>query len=87
MREPAVVTICVGSSCHLRGAPELIKRYTELIAAHGLEGRVVLKGSFCMGHCAEGVSVRIAEVIYSAATLEEGERLFRERVLPLAEEA
>ncbi len=84
---PAVVTICVGSSCHLRGAPEIIQRYSALIKERGLEKRLVLKGSFCMGKCAEGVSVKVGEEIFSAATLEEGVRLFEERIMPLVEEA
>ena len=50
--------VCVGSSCHLQNSRDLINRLKELIAENRLEGRVELKGSFCMGHCAdEGVCV------------------------------
>lgn len=58
--------VCVGSSCHLQNSRDLINRLKELIAENRLEGRVELKGSFCMGHCAdEGVCVKFADEIYS----------------------
>ena len=58
--------VCVGSSCHLQNSRDLINRLKELIAENRLEGRVELKGSFCMGHCADqGVCVKFADEIYS----------------------
>ena len=48
--------VCVGSSCHLSNSREIIGRFKELIASHGLENQVELKGSFCMGHCADAGS-------------------------------
>ena len=58
--------VCVGSSCHLQNSRDLINRLKELIAENRLEGRVELKGSFCMGHCAdEGVCVKFDDQIYS----------------------
>ena len=57
--------VCVGSSCHLQNSRDLINRLKELIAENRLEGRVELKGSFCMGHCAdEGVCVKFGEELY-----------------------
>ena len=55
----------VGSSGHLQNSREIINRFKELIASHELEDRVTLKGSFCMGHCAdEGVCVKYDEQVY-----------------------
>lgn len=60
------ILVCVGSSCHLQHSRELIGRLKELIAQHHMEDTVELKGSFCMGHCAdEGVCVKYGEEIYS----------------------
>ncbi|MCI8554774.1 MAG: (2Fe-2S) ferredoxin domain-containing protein [Clostridiales bacterium] len=57
--------VCVGSSCHLQNSREIIGRFKELIASHGLEDRVILKGSFCMGHCAdEGVCVKYGDQVF-----------------------
>ena len=58
--------VCVGSSCHLQNSRDLINRLKTLISENGLEEQVELKGSFCMGHCADqGVCVKFDEEIYS----------------------
>jgi NADH:ubiquinone oxidoreductase subunit E len=86
MKQPLVITVCVGSSCHLRGAPELIRQCAELIASHKLEHRVVLKGSFCIGHCGEGVSLRIGKGKVMSVAVKDGVRLVSEKILPLSGE-
>lgn len=53
-RNMNTITICVGTSCHLRGSHHAINRLSELIKEHGLENKVELKASFCMDRCAEG---------------------------------
>lgn len=56
-----VVEICVGSSCHMKGSYEVIHQFKELIAAHALQDHVVLKASFCMKQCTNGIAMRIDE--------------------------
>ena len=41
------ITICIGSSCHLRGSRDVIQVLEKLVTAHGLTDKVELKGSFC----------------------------------------
>lgn len=54
------ITICVGSSCHLKGSRDVIRILERLVAQNQLKDRVDLKGSFCMGECAQnGVCVSI----------------------------
>ncbi|MDO5114620.1 MAG: (2Fe-2S) ferredoxin domain-containing protein [Synergistaceae bacterium] len=54
------VVICVGSSCHLKGARRVVEELTRLVTERGLVEKVKLSGSFCMGRCAEaGVSVKV----------------------------
>ncbi|SCP96511.1 (2Fe-2S) ferredoxin domain-containing protein [Anaerobium acetethylicum] len=60
-----VITICIGSSCHLKGSREVVKKLEELVAEYGLEGQVELNGSFCMEHCVEGVCVRADDRFFS----------------------
>jgi NADH:ubiquinone oxidoreductase subunit E len=59
------ITICVGSSCHLKGSKEIIERLEYLIKEHNLEDKVELNGSFCMGECMKGVCVTLNETLYS----------------------
>ena len=53
------VQICVGSSCHIKGSPFIIKTLQELIAQNHLEDQVELKASFCVGDCPNGVCLTI----------------------------
>ena len=74
--------VCVGSSCHLQNSRDLINRLKALISENGLEDQVELKGSFCMGHCADqGVCVKFDEEIYSL-TVDTVEDFFEKTVIP-----
>ena len=59
------VTICIGSSCHLKGSKQIIEKMQALVAEHNLKEKVDLAGKFCMGNCAEGVCVSIGDQVYS----------------------
>ena len=37
------VTVCVGSSCHMKGSYQVIKTFQEIIKERGLEDKVALK--------------------------------------------
>lgn len=60
-----IVTICIGSSCHLKGSREVIEKLQLLIAKEHLEDKIELNGSFCMNNCVYGVSVLIKNRIFS----------------------
>ncbi len=60
-----VVTICVGSSCHLKGSREIITRLETLITEHKLKNKVELNGAFCMGQCVKGVCVKLDDELFS----------------------
>ena len=75
------IMVCVGSSCHLHNSREIIGRLKDLIAQNQLGELVELKGSFCMGHCADpGVCVRIGETVH-AVTPENVEEFFQTQVV------
>lgn len=59
------VTICIGSSCYLKGSRDVIAILERLIALHNVGDKVTLVGSFCMGHCTEGVCVKIDDQLFS----------------------
>ena len=61
------VTICIGSSCHLKGSRQIVERLQALIQAHDLADRVTLGGNFCMGDCVNGVNVMLDDVKYSVS--------------------
>lgn len=59
------VTICIGSSCHLKGSREIIERLQELVNEKSLQDSVELCGAFCMKNCVNGVSVTVDDQIFS----------------------
>ena len=75
------VTVCVGSSCHLKGAREVIERFDELLKGHGLQNKVSLKGAFCMERCGEGFNWQIDDEQFSSQGIDDAVRIFREKVL------
>lgn len=75
-----LVTICIGSSCHLKGSRDIISIFERLISLHGISDKVELTGSFCMGECAKGVCVKVDDELYSV-TPADTEKFFNEQIL------
>ncbi len=61
------VTVCIGSSCHVKGSCRVIERLQYLISQNELGDEVELAGKFCMGKCAEGVCVDVDGNHYSVS--------------------
>ncbi|MGI6620027.1 MAG: (2Fe-2S) ferredoxin domain-containing protein [Bacillota bacterium] len=75
------IEVCVGSSCFLRGSEEVVKAFQQLIEDK-CPGKAVLKGSFCMGQCTAGVTIKIQGRQFSCVTPEDVPALFEEHILP-----
>ncbi len=61
------VTVCIGSSCHLKGSRQVVETLQQLIADNGLKEKVELSGTFCMGNCQNGVSVTVNGKMFSVS--------------------
>ena len=59
------ITVCIGSSCHIKGSRQVVEQLQFLIAKHNLGDKVELGGTFCMGKCQEGVCVEFNGKIYN----------------------
>ena len=59
------VTICIGSSCHLKGSRPIIEQLQDLVNEHNLQDKVELSGAFCMQNCVNGVSVTVDGELFS----------------------
>lgn len=75
------ITVCIGSSCHLKGSHQVVQQLQELVARNGLAGKVELAGTFCMGNCQNGVCVTMDEKLFSL-TPETTKEFFETEVLP-----
>lgn len=76
-----LITICVGSSCSLRGSDELASELFRLIEKEKLEGLVDIVGAFCMDACSKGVSVRVGDREFSGIRPREAEAFFYREIL------
>lgn len=61
------VEICIGSSCHVKGATSVLNAIRSKVKTYGLEDKVELAGRFCMGKCTEGVCVTVDRQLYSVS--------------------
>ena len=75
-----VITICIGSSCHLKGSREIVTKLDQLISENNLKKEIELVGSFCIGECTKGVCVKIEEDLFSLSP-EKTYDFFRNEVL------
>lgn len=57
-----VIKVCVGSSCHLKGSYDVIEAFKEILKKYDVEDLVNLQASFCLGYCAQGVTVKCDEL-------------------------
>ncbi|MBQ9121363.1 MAG: (2Fe-2S) ferredoxin domain-containing protein [Clostridia bacterium] len=77
-----IIQVCVGSSCHLKGSPEIVELLQKAIQDHHLEDETTLAGSFCIGKCNRvGVTVQIDDNIYTGVTKESFKEFFTENIL------
>ena len=76
-----VVTVCVGSSCHIKGSRDMIMRFNEMLKEEGMEDKVELKGSFCMERCGEGINWQIDKEPLTSSHVDDAVKVFRERVI------
>ena len=59
------VTVCIGSSCHIKGSRQVIEQLQDLIAENNVGDDVELGGTFCMNKCQQGVCVTVDEEFHS----------------------
>ena len=77
-----IIQICVGSSCHLKGSPEIVELLQKAVEQNHLEGEITLAGSFCIGKCNRvGVTIQVDDDVHTGITKENFKEFFQENVL------
>ena len=61
------ITVCIGSSCHIKGSRQVVEQLQELISEKNVGDSVELAGTFCMGRCQEGVCVTVDDTFFSVS--------------------
>ena len=74
------ITVCIGSSCHIKGSRQVVEELQYLIAENNIGDKVELCGTFCMGNCQQGVCVTVNDSLHSV-TPESVEEFFAKEIL------
>ena len=61
------ITVCVGSSCHLKGSRAVVEQLEGLILQNRIKEEIELNGTFCTGNCRGGVNVSVDGELYSVS--------------------
>lgn len=72
------ITVCIGSSCHIKGSRKVVEQLQRLIVEHNLGDKVELGGTFCMGQCQLGVCVTVDDSFHSVTPENVGEFFAKE---------
>jgi NADH:ubiquinone oxidoreductase subunit E len=75
------VTICIGSSCHLKGSYEVLNGLQKLIEKNKLNSTVSIKAAFCHGECTKGVSVKVNDSSVISVNKDSIDNFFDEYIL------
>ncbi len=74
--------ICVGTSCHLNGANNIVMSFRHLIEEFGLHDKVEMSAMFCAKTCAnENVAVFFNDEAYRLQP-SEARQFFIETIIP-----
>ncbi len=77
-----IIQVCVGSSCRLKGSPEIVELLQKAVEQNHLEDEITLAGSFCIGKCNRvGVTIQIDDDVHTGITKENFKEFFQENVL------
>lgn len=77
-----IIQVCVGSSCHLKGSPEIVELIQKAVEQNHLQDEITLVGSFCIGKCNRvGVTIQVDDVVHTGITKENFKEFFQENVL------
>ncbi len=77
-----LIRVCVGSSCYLKGSSELVDMLNQKIEENGLQDKISLSGSFCMGKCNRvGVTIAVDEEVFVAITKENFNEFWNDKVM------
>ena len=75
------ITVCIGSSCHIKGSRQVVDQLQQLIAEYHAGDSIELAGTFCMGQCQKGVCVTVDKDFFSV-TPDSVRTFFEKDLLP-----
>lgn len=77
-----IISVCIGSACHLKGSYDVIHELQKEIEKLNIQDKVELKASFCLGHCTNAVSVKIDDNPVLSLSAQAVPEFLKNEVLP-----
>lgn len=75
------ITVCIGSSCHIKGSYDVVTELQKLINVNNLGDKVSIEASFCLGNCTNPVSVKINNGLVLSINKENINEFFSEYII------
>ncbi|MBQ8353234.1 MAG: (2Fe-2S) ferredoxin domain-containing protein [Spirochaetaceae bacterium] len=76
------ISVCIGSSCHVKRSSDIIALLRAAIKSNNLEDKIELKGTTCLGHCGSGgANLKVEDEIVEGLTKDNFDEFFKEKVL------
>jgi len=69
------ISVCVGSSCYLKGSYAVVSEFQRLIQEKELQDSFELKAEFCQGNCINAPCVRIGNRLLTKVTPQDVEKI------------
>ena len=76
------ISVCVGSSCHIKGSRFIIERLQVLVDKHRVSEKIEIRAVLCMDNCMNGVCVKADGDFYSLSP-ETVDDFFEHKILPI----
>ena len=75
------ITICIGSSCHLKGSRQIVEGLQALVKEHGLEDKMEQSVHIAWADCQNGVCLTVDDQKFSLKP-EDVQTFFEKEILP-----
>lgn len=77
------IRICVGGSCHLRGARDVIGELNRLIISNDVVDNIQMEARSCMDNCLSGSCMEINGKKYTNVSVAFVQELFEDKIMPM----
>lgn len=76
-----IISVCIGSSCHLKGSYDVVNSLKALIEKNKLHNDIKLTASFCLGKCKDGVTIKIDDDYITGINSDNIEDIFINKIM------
>ena len=76
-----IITICIGSGCHVKGSRQIITILQEFIQKYHLDAQIELEACFCQERCNEGVVMKIGDDMVTGVSKDNITEIFHRKIL------